>query len=117
MGGCGAPLSGPGLMSARIMNARMYAVTAGVEDGWRALLKRVCREADVQLSYVPYPAPQPLEKLWTRTDLGAVFMCGYPIALGLAPVLPIAAPIPHAAWAGGRALYRSDLIVREDSPY
>jgi ABC-type phosphate/phosphonate transport system substrate-binding protein len=99
------------------MNARMYAVTAGVEDSWRALLERVSREADVELSYLPYPAPQPLEKLWARPDLGAVFMCGYPIALGLAPVLPIAAPVPRAAWAGGRAVYRTDLIVREDSPY
>ena len=101
----------------RITNARMYAVTAGAERAWRALLEHVAHEAGVELSYLPYPAPQPLEKLWARSDLGAVFMCGYPIALGLAPVTPLAAPLPHAAWAGGRALYRTDLIVREDSPY
>ena len=104
-------------MNMRIMNARMYAVTAGVEDAWRALLENVSREAEVALTYVPYPAPQPLENLWTRPDLGAVFMCGYPIALGLALVLPLAAPIPRAAWAAGRSVYRTDLIVREDSPY
>jgi ABC-type phosphate/phosphonate transport system substrate-binding protein len=104
-------------VSVRIMNARMYAVTAGVEGAWRALLEHISREADIELTYEPYPAPQPLEKLWARTDLGAVFMCGYPIALGLAPVVPIAAPVPHAAWARGRAVYRTDLIVREDSPY
>jgi ABC-type phosphate/phosphonate transport system substrate-binding protein len=44
-------------------------------------------------------------------------MCGYPIALGLAPVIPLAAPVPRAAWAGGRPLYRTDLIVREDAPF
>lgn len=99
------------------MNARMYAVTAGVEDAWRALLEHVSHEAKVELTYLPYPAPQPLEKLWRRPDLGAVFMCGYPIALGLAPVLPIAAPVPRAAWAGGRAVYRTDLIVRGDARY
>ena len=44
-------------------------------------------------------------------------MCGYPIALQLAPVQPIAAPIPRAPWAAGRAVYRTDLIVREDAPY
>ncbi len=44
-------------------------------------------------------------------------MCGYPIALRLAPVAPIAAPRPRAAWAQGRAVYRTDLIVRQDSPY
>jgi ABC-type phosphate/phosphonate transport system substrate-binding protein len=35
----------------------------------------------------------------------------------LAPVQPIAAPIPRAPWAAGRAVYRTDLIVREDAPY
>src|ERR1700682_6413674 len=104
-------------MTEWIMNARMYAVTPEVESAWRALLEHVTREAGVALSYVPYPAPQPLEQLWSRPDLGAAFMCGFPIALKLAPVIPIAAPIPKAAWAGGRAVYRSDLIVRRDSPY
>jgi ABC-type phosphate/phosphonate transport system substrate-binding protein len=100
-----------------IANARMYAVTPEVESAWRGLLERVSAEANVALEYLPYPAPQPLEHLWSRPDLGAVLMCGYPIALQLAPVQPIAAPIPRAAWAAGRAVYRTDLIVREDAPY
>jgi ABC-type phosphate/phosphonate transport system substrate-binding protein len=104
-------------MSAWIMNARMYAVTPAVEAAWRTLLEHITREADVTLSYLPFPAPQPLEALWSRPDLGAVFMCGYPIAMKLAPVVPIAAPIPRAQWAAGRAVYRTDLIVRDDAPY
>ncbi|HMD58927.1 MAG TPA: PhnD/SsuA/transferrin family substrate-binding protein, partial [Steroidobacteraceae bacterium] len=104
-------------MSARIMNARMYAVSPEVEDLWRALLSNVAGDAGVALEYVPYPAPQPLEALWARPDLGSAFMCGYPIAKRLAPVVPLAAPIPRAAWASGRPYYRSDLIVRRDSPY
>lgn len=104
-------------MSGRIMNARMYAVTPEVEAAWRTLLERVTLEAGVALEYVPYPAPLPLEDFWTRPDLGCVFMCGYPIALGLADVVPIAAPIPRAPWAEGRPVYRSDLIVRADAPY
>jgi len=99
------------------MNARMYAVTPEVEAAWQELLERISREAGVALTYVPYPAPQPLEHLWSRPDLGCVFMCGYPIALKLAPVIPIAAPIPRADWAAGRSIYRSDLIVRRDAPY
>jgi ABC-type phosphate/phosphonate transport system substrate-binding protein len=95
----------------------MYAVTAPVEGAWRELLAQVAREAAVPLSYLPYPAPQPLEELWSRGDLGAVFMCGYPIALGLAPVVPLAAPIPQAPWAQGKAVYRTDLIVRAEAPY
>jgi ABC-type phosphate/phosphonate transport system substrate-binding protein len=100
-----------------IMNARMYAVSPEVEGAWRALLERVTAEAEIELKYVAYPAPKPLEELWRRPDLGCVFMCGYPIALKLAPVVPIAAPIPRAEWAQGRAVYRSDLIVRADAPY
>jgi len=99
------------------MNARMYAVTAEVEGFWRTLLEHVADEARVDFSYLPYPAPQPLEKLWARRDLGAVFMCGYPIALELAKVEPLAAPIPRAPWAGGRPFYRTDLIVRADASY
>jgi len=104
-------------LSERIMNARMYAVTPAVEAAWRSLLDEVTRAAGVEFSYFPYPAPQPLEKLWARGDLGAVFMCGYPIALALSPVIPIAAPIALAPWAQGRAVYRTDLIVREEAPY
>ncbi len=95
----------------------MYAVTPTVEALWRTLLRQVADDAGVALDYVPYPAPQPLEELWRRPDLGAVFMCGFPIALALAAVVPLAAPIPRAPWAQGRALYRTDLIVRDDAPY
>ena len=104
-------------MSGFIANARMYAVAPAAEEAWRVLLAHVAEEAGVALSYAPYPAPQPLEVLWRRDDLGAVFMCGYPIALRLADVVPLAAPIPAAEWAGGRAVYRSDLIVRTGSSF
>jgi ABC-type phosphate/phosphonate transport system substrate-binding protein len=95
----------------------MYAVTPGAEVAWRELLAHVAQDAAVELSYVSYPAPQPLEQLWSRADVGAVFACGYPVALGLAPLTPIAAPIPRVAWAAGHAVYRTDLIVRRDAPY
>jgi ABC-type phosphate/phosphonate transport system substrate-binding protein len=104
-------------VSGWISNARMYAVTAGVEDAWRTLLSHVAHDADVELHYVPYAAPQPLELLWARADLGSVLACGYPMALGLAPLQPIAAPVPRAPWAQHQALYRTDLIVRKDAPY
>jgi ABC-type phosphate/phosphonate transport system substrate-binding protein len=104
-------------MTLAIMNARMYSVTPAVEALWRSLLERITGAAGVSFAYVPYPAPQPLETLWARPDLGCVFMCGYPVALQLTRVVPLAAPIPRAAWASGRPVYRSDLIVREDAPY
>ncbi len=104
-------------MDPLIMNARMYAVTPEIERAWEQLLGHVAQDAGVELTYLSYPAPQPLERLWARADLGLVFMCGYPIAQRLAPVVPIAAPVPSAAWAQGRAVYRTDLIVREDASY
>jgi ABC-type phosphate/phosphonate transport system substrate-binding protein len=95
-----------------------YAITPGVEAVWRELLLSIGREADVAFDFLPYPLPQPQEELWTRTDPGCVFMmCGYPIAMRLLAVTPIAAPIPSAPWAQGRGLYRSDLIVRADSRF
>lgn len=100
-----------------IANARMYSVSPEVEAQWRALLARITASAGVALDYVAYPAPQPLETLWQRPDLGAVFMCGYPIGLKIADVQPIAAPIPAVPWAAGRAVYRSDFIVRADSAF
>lgn len=100
-----------------VANARMYAVTAEAEGAWRALLGHVAQAAGLAFDYLPYPAPQPLEALWRRPDLGCVQMCGYPIALDLADVVPIAAPIPDAPWAEGRPVYRTDLIVRADSRY
>jgi ABC-type phosphate/phosphonate transport system substrate-binding protein len=104
-------------MSRPIANARMYAVTPEAEDAWRTLLAHVLDAAGLAYDYFPYPAPQPMEVLWHRPDLGCVLMCGYPIATRLAEVTPIAAPVPSLPWAGGRPLYRSDLIVRADSPF
>ncbi|RFB75562.1 phosphate/phosphite/phosphonate ABC transporter substrate-binding protein [Methylovirgula sp. 4M-Z18] len=104
-------------MTNLIANARMYSVSPAAEAAWRELLVHVADEAGVPMAYTPYPAPQPLEDLWARGDLGAVQMCGYPIALRLTPNIPIAAPIPAADWAKGKPLYRSDIIVRADSPY
>jgi len=100
-----------------IMNASMYAATPEVAAGWRRLVEQVARDARLTLSYVADLLAQSLNELCTRRDFGAVHMCGYTVTLMAAPVVPIAAPIPSAAWASGRAVYRSDLIVRQDAPY
>lgn len=100
-----------------IANARMYAVSAKAEQAWQLLLSHITADAGLSLTYTPYPAPQPLEVLWRRPDIGCVLMCGYPIALEVAKVIPLASPIPDADWAQNRAVYRSDLIVRQDAPY
>ena len=100
-----------------ISNARMYSVSEDAEEAWQALLRNIADDAGVALNYTAYPAPKPLEDLWRRPDLGCVLMCGYPIALEIAKVVPLASPIPDAAWAKNRAVYRSDLIVKKDAPF
>ena len=100
-----------------VSNARMYAVSPAAEAAWKALIAHVAEDAGASFDYLAYPAPQPLEDLWRRPDLGCVQMCGYPIALGIADVAPLASPVPAACWAEGKAVYRSDLIVRKDAPY
>jgi ABC-type phosphate/phosphonate transport system substrate-binding protein len=98
--------------------AAYYGVTARVEAAWREMLVRIGREAGIAFDFLSYPLPQPLEELWTRSDPPCVFIvCGYPIAMRHFAVTPIAAPIPSAPWTQGRALYRSNLIVRADSRF
>ena len=100
-----------------VSNARMYAVSPEAEADWKDLIAHAVEDAGASFAYLTYAAPQPLEELWRRADLGCVQMCGYPIALNVADVVPLASPVPAAPWAGGKAVYRTDLIVRKDAPY
>jgi ABC-type phosphate/phosphonate transport system substrate-binding protein len=95
-----------------------YSVAPQTDAAWYELLSAISREAGISFQFLSYPLPQPLEELWLRHDVGCVFiMCGYPIALRQFDVVPIAAPIPVAPWAEGRAVYRTDLVVKADSRY
>jgi ABC-type phosphate/phosphonate transport system substrate-binding protein len=100
-----------------IANARMYSVAPGAAAAWRALLADVAQVAQVPLEIIDYPAPQPLEMLWARDDLACTQMCGWPFAEHAKRPIAIAAPIPSPARYGGRPVYFSDLIVREDAPF
>lgn len=95
-----------------------YSVAPQTDTAWQELLSAIAHEAGISFQFLSYPLPQPLEELWLRHDIGCVFiMCGYPIALRQFDVAPIAAPIPVALWAQGRAVYRTDLVVKADSRY
>ena len=76
-----------------IANARMYAVSPEAEAAWQSLIAHVAEDAGTSFDYQTYEAPQPLEKLWRRSDVGCVQMCGYPIALQIAEVVPLASPM------------------------
>ena len=104
-----------------VANARMYAVNAAVEAHWRELFAWIAIRTSIQLDLVEHPAPAPLDALWQRNDLGAVMMCGYPLASWRnepppRPV-PVAAPAPSPAGFDGRAVYWTDVVVRADARF
>lgn len=96
-----------------LSNARMYAQNPAAGRAWLALLDRVAEAAEVPLEPFAHPAPQPLEALWERPDLGLAFICGFPRKKYFPRTIPIAAPVP-TRW--GRPVYCTDLVVRADSP-
>ena len=107
-----------------IANARMYSVTPAAAVAWRALLGRALSQAGLAWELVEHAAPASLADLWRREDLGCVLMCGYPFAAAAArasrlggPALQIvAAPLPSPIEFGGRPVYWTELVVRDDSP-
>jgi ABC-type phosphate/phosphonate transport system substrate-binding protein len=100
-----------------IANARMYSVSAEAGAVWRELLSRILAQAGVAATVIDHPAPAPLEDLWNRPDLTAVFMCGLPFSRTQPQPVLIAAPIPSPPEFHGAAGYWSDFVVREDSAF
>ncbi len=98
-----------------IANARMYSVDAVSAAAWRALLEWVMKRSGVASEVIDYPPPQRLEALWSRPDLGCAFMCGYPLVRATPQPIVLAAPVPSPNRYGGRPVYWSDLVVRDDS--
>ena len=98
-----------------IANARMYSLNAAMREAWRSLLQWVIDRAEVEVTVIDYPAPQPLPALWARDDLGCVFMCGYPLARSQPMPTLLAAPRPSPARYGGQPAYWTDIVVRADS--
>jgi len=104
-----------------VANARMYAVDAHVASLWVRLFRFVADASDVPLDVIAHAPPRPLAALWTRSDLGCAFMCGYPFATWDEARAPrpriLAAPLPSPARYGLRPVYCSDIVVRADSAF
>jgi ABC-type phosphate/phosphonate transport system substrate-binding protein len=100
-----------------IANARMYSVTPAVAELWRQLLDAIAAQAAVALTVVDHPEPMPINELWRRQDLGAVFMCGLPFARSEPRPALIAAPVPAPPEFGGQPRYWSEFVVRADSGF
>ena len=100
-----------------VANARMYSVSPAVAGLWRTLLSEVIAIAGVHGSVIDHAAPAPLHELWSRTDQGAVFMCGLPFSRKEPQPMLLAAPVPLPAEFAGQARYWSDFVVRESSAF
>jgi ABC-type phosphate/phosphonate transport system substrate-binding protein len=100
-----------------IANARMYSVSPEVAALWVRLLAAIIEKAGVRVSLIDHPEPRPMEALWRRTDMGAVFMCGLPFSLAEPQPVLVAAPVPSSPEFEGRAQYWSDFVVRADSDF
>jgi ABC-type phosphate/phosphonate transport system substrate-binding protein len=100
-----------------IANARMYAVDAQAAELWCALLSAVTTQAGMNVEVIEHAPPAPIDDLWRRTDMAAVFMCGLPYSRANPKPTLIAAPVPAAAEFSGLPKYWSELVVRGDSRF
>jgi ABC-type phosphate/phosphonate transport system substrate-binding protein len=99
-----------------IANARMYSVSAETAELWRVLLLGVAARARLPLGVIEHAAPRPIDELWRRSDMGAVFMCGLPYSRAEPRPILVAAPLPAPPEFAGRPEYWSEFVVRADSP-
>ena len=100
-----------------IANARMYSVSPEAADLWRRLLAAVIEHAGLDIELLEHTEPAPINELWQRSDMAAVFMCGLPFSLSQPRPELIAAPVPAPADFRSVPQYWSEMVVRKDSPF
>lgn len=100
-----------------IANARMYSVSPEAAALWRTLLTAIIAKTAHPVTVIDHPSPLPLEDLWSRSDQGAVFMCGLPFSRARPQPALIAAPVPSPAEFGEQPQYWSELVVRANSEF
>jgi ABC-type phosphate/phosphonate transport system substrate-binding protein len=100
-----------------IANARMYSVAPGAVAAWKRLFAWLDETSGVRLDVIDHVFPALLNDLWGRPDLAATFMCGWPWLRHGATHKIVAAPVPAAAYAGGKPQYCTHFVVHRDSPF
>ena len=102
---------------AYVASARMYSVNPGAALAWHELFEWLARESGVELHVNGHEFPAPLAELWSRSDLGCAFMCGFPFMLARNPPRLVAAPVPLGAPMPGKPVYATRFVVRADSAF
>lgn len=93
----------------------MYSVSPEASELWRGLINALAERAGTPLVVIEHAAPAPIDELWQRCDLGAVFMCGLPFSRANPPPVLVAAPVPAPPEFGAVPEYWSEFVVRADS--
>ena len=94
-------------------NTRMYDACPAAAELWSQLTDGVSRRSGVPLKLLRHPWPADMEELWSRPDLGLVFICGKPFRNAGSRHKPIAVPV--TVESGTR--YATHLLIREDRPW
>ncbi len=100
-----------------IANARMYSVSPEAAGLWRRLLIAVIEHAGLDIRLLEHTEPAPIDELWQRPDMAAVFMCGLPFARAQPPPELLVAPVPAPPDFRGLPQYWSAMVVRKSSAY
>ena len=100
-----------------IANARMYSVSPEAAGLWRRLLTAVIEHAGLDVRLLEHTEPAPIDELWRRRDMAAVFMCGLPFSRSDPRPELIAAPVPAPADFRGLPQYWSAMVVRKNSAF
>jgi hypothetical protein len=100
-----------------IANARMYSVSPEAAGLWRRLLTAVIEHAGLDIPLLEHTEPKPIDDLWQRRDMAAVFMCGLPVSRSNPRPELIAAPVPSPPDFRGLPQYWSAMVVRKDSAF
>jgi len=98
-------------------NTRMYDVTPNAKRAWINVVKWISRQSDIGMELIEHEPPKLLSDLWLRDDLGAVMMCGLPLARRTVVPQILAQCIPTAPRYRGQAVYCTDIVVAAESPF
>lgn len=103
-----------------IASTRMYDVAPAAQTAWHALLGAAQARAGLEVRFVEHRWPTPIGELWDLPGLCGAFMCGWPYALALQAgraYTAVASVVPDWPAYQGQPRYRSEFLVRADSPW
>lgn len=103
-----------------IASTRMYDVAPAMKAAWHALLRAAHARAGLEVRFIEHGWPSPIGELWERPGLCGAFMCGWPYAMALEAgraFAPVAGVVPDWPAYEGLPRYRSEFLVRADSPW